>query len=349
MTNDQLKDTVIRKVKAACVKWATEEQLACIDNAMRLALYRVTLAEEEMALSTEVRTPNESYLKQFMMIKTVKGLSPKSLRLYANTVQRFFIIVDKPIPDVTSNDIRYYLAVRKGQDGVTNVTLGSELRNLKSFFTTLAAEEIIPRNPTNNIDAIKVEKRQKEPFTELEVELLRKAVQEPRSSHTNIKRNLAIIEVLYSTGCRVSELVTMRRSMLQGDRTKVVGKGNKERWVYLNPRAQVAIMDYLRTRTDDYDWLFPGYTYESRGEELMDAPLSTSSVESMVRKTGKRAGIANCHPHRFRRTAATIALRRGMPIDQVSKMLGHVDLNTTKIYAITADEDVRRNHEKYLT
>ena len=349
MTSDQIKDEVVRKILSACVSWMDDQERQRLDGILRMALYRVTLSKEETALSTEVRIPNEEYLKQFLAIKMVKGLSEKSLKLYAMTVRRLFQYVEKQVPDMTSNDIRVYLAIRKTRDGVTNTTLNGELLNLRSFFSTLHTEEILPHNPTAKIDRIKVEKRQKEPFSEMEVEMLRKAALNPKTSLENPKRNLAIIETLYSTGCRVGELVTMKRSDINGERTKVIGKGNKERYVYLNPRALIAIHDYLSTRTDNYDWLFPGGEFADKTGKVVDKPLDQGTVGSMLRHIGKRAGVQNCHPHRFRRTAATIALRRGMPIEQVSRMLGHEQLTTTQIYAITDDDDVQNSHRKYLT
>lgn len=349
MTSDQIKDAVVRKVLGTCAGWTTEEERAVLENALRMALYRYNLVEEERALSTEVRMPNEEYLKQFLVIKMVKGLSEQTLKLYTNTIRKFFSLIDRPVPDVTANDIRYYLALRKSQRDVTNVTLNNELLHLRSFFGTLNVEEIIPINPTAKIDRIKTEKRTKDPFTEIEVEMLRKAALNPRSKKAHPKRDLAMVEVLYSTGCRVGELVKIRKSDIIGERVKVTGKGNKERYVYLNPRAQMAVLDYLSLRTDCYDWLFPGYRKETQGRIMEDKPIDKGTVESMIRRLGKRAGVENAHPHRFRRTAATIALRRGMPIEQVSRMLGHENLTTTQIYAITADEDVQNSHRKYLT
>lgn len=349
MTSDQLKDEVVRRVLSSCMPWADDQQQQKLENILRMVLYRLTLAKEETALSTEIRIPNEEFLKQFLAIKMVKGLSKNSLKLYSMTVRRLFLYVDKPVPDMTSNDIRYYLAIRKTKDGLSNTTLGSELRNLRSFFGTLHTEEFVNHNPTAKIDRIKAEKRQKDPFSEMEVELLRKAAISPKTPLENPKRNLAIIETLYSTGCRVGELVTMKRSDISGERTKVIGKGNKERYVYLNPRALIAINDYLSSRTDSYDWLFPGGEFADKSGKAVDKPLDKGTVGRMLRQIGKRAGVENCHPHRFRRTAATIALRRGMPIEQVSRMLGHEQLATTQIYAITADEDVQNSHRKYLT
>ena len=185
MTSDQLKDAVVRKVIATCSDWLTDEQRTILESTLRLALFRMNLSEEEMALSTEVRTPNEDYLKQFLAIKMVKGLSEKSLKLYAMTVRRLFLYVDKPVADMSANDIRCYLAIRKTRDGVTNTTLSGELLNLRSFFSTLHVEEKIPHNPTSKIEPIKVEKKTKDPFSEMEVELLRKAALSPKTSLEN--------------------------------------------------------------------------------------------------------------------------------------------------------------------
>ena len=264
-------------------------------------------------------------------------------------MKKLFQYITKPVPDMTSNDIRVYLALRKTRDNLTNTTLDNELRCLRSFFSTLNTEEIIPRNPTAKIDRIRTEKKKKEPFTEIEVELLRRAAQNPKTCLENPKRNVAIIEVLYSTGCRIGELVTIKRSNINGDRVKVVGKGNKERFVYLNPRAIIAIHDYLATREDNFDWLFPGGAFADKSGAVYDKPLDGGTVGAMLRHVGKRAGIEKCHAHRFRRTAATIALRRGMPIEQVSMMLGHEQIATTQIYAITDEEAVQASHKKYLT
>lgn len=350
MESDLIKDEIIRQVLTGCTPYMDDSQRKTLELQMIMALHDVTVSKEETSLSTEFAASNEDYLKQFLGIKMVKGLTPRSLKRYSEAIRKFFAYIEKPVPDVTANDIRYFMAIRKQRDGITNVTLNGELLCLRSFFSTLAVEEIIHRNPTAKIDRVKTEKRVKSPFTELEVERLRQACLNSRNKMTNVKRNLAIVEVLYSTGCRVSELVGLKRSDIDGERVKALGKGNKERFVYLNPRAQIALNNYLSTRTDSFDWVFPGGVFAATGKnEVVDKPIDIGTVESMIRELGKRAGVENCHPHRFRRTAATIALRRGMPIEQVSKMLGHEQLTTTQIYAITADEDVQNAHRKYLT
>ncbi len=208
----------------------------------------------------------------------------------------------------------------------------NELRVLKSFFKWCSGEEYISRNPTENIKAIKKEKRIKRPFSETELELIREKA--------GNKRDRAIVEVLYSTGVRLSELCGMDINDITNDEIVVFGKGEKERTVYLNARARIAISEYLKTRTDDETALFIGRTTKKR--------LNKGGVEHMIRELGKNAGVPNCHPHRFRRTAGTIALNRGMPIEQVQQMLGHEDIATTTIYARSEERNVKASHGKYV-
>jgi len=327
-----------RKAVTLCSSWATGEQLQRIEQAIIVAFHGLEVSKPELALSTEVLPPYEEYLKQFLAIKLVKGLSPKTLTYYKLVIRSFFSKCDKPVSKVTTNDIRVYLAIREMQEHASKCTLNNERRVFRSFFGTLANEGLIAEDPARRIDQIKEPKRIKKPFTELELEQIRDAVSKLGKGKEQA-RNMAIIEVLYSTGCRVSELCGMNRNAIQDDRITVVGKGNKERVCYLNTRALMALSKYFATRGDSNIAMF--VTKYGR--------ISTGMVERMVRELGKLAGIENCHPHRFRRTAATIALRRGMPIEQVSQMLGHAELTTTQIYAITSEDDVHASHQKYLS
>jgi site-specific recombinase XerD len=299
------------------------------------------LTREEIALSTDVLPANEQFLKRFIAIKTIKGCAASTLKYYALCMAQFFKMVQKPVRDITTNDIRYYLAIRAKVCG--KVTLDNELRVLRSFFDTMLSEGAVQHDPTKRIDKIKCAKKVKSPFTELEMERIRQACTNRAGLN---KKHLAIVEVLYSTGCRVSELAGINRDEIDGDRVLVTGKGNKQRYVYLNPRAAVTLEAYLKTRTDSFPALFVGQNITTKE---VTPRMDKSSTESIIRGIGKRAGVKNCHPHRFRRTAATTAMRRGMPIEQVSKMLGHEQLTTTQLYAITDEQDVQRAHARYLT
>ena len=236
------------------------------------------------------------------------------------------------LEEIGADQIRYYLAVRSTRDKLSKVSQDNELRILKSFFSWCAGEDYMQKNPTQNIKAIKKEKRIKKAFSETELELIREKAKS--------KRDRAIVEVLYSTGVRVSELCGMNISDIANDEIIVFGKGEKERTVYLNARAKIAISEYLKTRTDNESALFLGEKTKKR--------LGKGSIERMIKELGKSAGVPNCHPHRFRRTAGTIALNRGMPLEQVQQMLGHEDIATTTIYARSEEKNVKASHGKYV-
>jgi len=212
---------------------------------------------------------------------------------------------------------------------------------LSSFFTWCHDEEFLPRNIMKRVDKIKVEKKVKKPFTEEEMEKLR--------TFAKTDRDKAIIEFLYSTGCRVSEMVALNREDIDYDSREVtvLGKGNKQRKVFLSYRCIAALQTYLSQRLDTDPALFASMP-SNRFPHRESQRLLVSGVEVMVRATGKRAGIEKAHPHRIRRTAATFALRRGMPIEQVSKMLGHEDLKTTTIYANSTLDEVKASHDKFI-
>lgn len=310
-------------------------------------------------METQLALPNhglnQKYINRFIAAKLVKGCTERTIAMYKTELTKILQKLRKPVVDISSDDIRLYLAVRMTQDGVSKVTANNELRYMRSFFGWLNDEELIPRNPTAKIDAIKQEKRKKKAFTEMECEKLRSAC--VTSMET------AIIEVLLSTGCRVSELCGMRIDEIKDSKIVVKGKGNKYRTVYLTAKAQLALAKYLNDRNDMNPYIFPksvpffkGKGQRGRGcrewyknpEAIADGKRNTSSVEATVRKIGKRAGVENTHPHRFRRTSATFALRRGMPLEMVSKMLGHENLATTQIYLDLTEEELEAAHKKYV-
>lgn len=288
------------------------------------------------AKCTEIVSANENKrqkaIQMFIVTKRVEGCSENTIINYLGTLRKFFNDIDQELEEITADQIRYYLAIRSTRDKLSKQSQDNELRVLKSFFKWCSGEEYIKRNPTENIKAIKKEKRIKRSFSETELEIIREAAEK--------KRDKAIIEVLYSTGVRVSELVRMNIRDIADDEIIVFGKGEKERTVYLNARAKIAISVYLKTRADNEIALFVGERTKKR--------LNKSSIEQIIRDIGKSAGIDNCYPHKFRRTAATLALNRGMPIEQVQAMLGHADIATTTIYARSEEKNVKASHEKYV-
>jgi len=308
---------------------------------LREAVYRIIegyqITKECTALSVDIASPNMWYLEQFIAIKMLKGLSKNSLKNYQNAILNLFSIVLKPVNQMCTNDIRYFLAV-KAKNGCSKVTLNNYLRAFRSFFSTLQNEEYIQLNPTAKIDTIKEERVEKKPLSDMDVEKIRKYFSDK-------PREKAILEMLLSTGCRVSELVSLNRADVTDNKVIVTGKGNKQRPVYINATARFALMEYLKTRSDENEALFIGCRHGSHKEF---ARLDKGRIEQEFREAGNLLGIEKVHPHRFRRTMATNALRSGMPIEQVSRILGHEQLTTTQIYAKSEDSDIAAAHRKYV-
>ncbi|MCH5207564.1 MAG: tyrosine-type recombinase/integrase [Oscillospiraceae bacterium] len=317
-------DELIRKIIMSCG--------AVNENALRIIMneYEISHKSTELAIPEDGR---QKAVQMFIVTKKVEGCSDKTIAYYIGVLKRFFTEINSNIDKITADQVRYYIAIRSERDKLSKVSQDNELRVLKSFFSWCSAEDYITKNPTTNIKAIKQEKRIKKPFSEVELERLRKAAES--------KRDIAILETLYSTGCRASELCGMNRSEVDGDEIIVFGKGGKERICYLNAKARLALSDYLSERSDDNPALFVN-------AQKPFNRLSRSSIEKIVREIGQQAGVENCHPHRFRRTAATIALNRGMPIDQVQQMLGHARIATTTIYAQSEAESVKASHRKFV-
>lgn len=313
--------------------------------------YEVTVRETALTVRSEDR--NMQLLQKFIISKTVKGCTERTIRLYATELKKILEAINKTVDDITADDIRYYLALRERRDGICKTTANNELRYMRSFFGWLHVEEMIPRNPTAKLDSIKVVKKKKQAFTELEVERI-------RNGCANAKE-IAAVEVMLSTGCRVTELVSIKIEDIDSGKLIVHGKGEKDRMVYLNAKAQVALERYMKERKDKNPYMFPKMvsvvelkrkndrcSYRYPENVIPDGHMDKSSVEAMMRRIGKRAGVAGVHPHRFRRTCATFALRRGMPIEQVSKMLGHEQISTTQIYLDMDETELEQAHKKYV-
>ncbi len=327
----------------------------------KAALYIIANKYEILSRSTELvmvdEDRNEDLMRRFIISKTVKGCTERTIGAYKTSIKHILQAIGKTATEITADDIRLYMAIRKKRDGVSDITIGNEIRNLSSFFQWMTAEEYILKNPMNRIDRIKVRKVRKEALTDMEVEKLRVAAVGEREN--------AIIEILLSTGCRVSEIAQIALDEITGSRVLVHGKGKKDRYVYLNARAALALQMYLRKRKDRNPYLFPrcksvmemskkGRSHRFMKEWWIDprnveeGHISHSTIEQILRKIAKRAGVQRANPHKFRRTCATMALRRGMPIEQVSKMLGHEEISTTQIYLDLTEDELALAHKKYV-
>lgn len=317
-----------------------------------LSGYEVQERSTEVALKHVDR--NEFLVKRFIIAKTVKGCSDRTIEYYGKILKFILERIGKTVDDINADDIRLYLAVRQKRDGLTKTSADNELRVLRTFYTFLFTEELILKNPTLKIDKIRHDTQKESGFTELEVEKIRNCLWNARER--------AVVETLLSTGCRVTELVQMKISELKGNSLVVHGKGGKDRIVYLNAKAQLALENYLEERDDDNPYIFCGSINRMLGKkgkekkaewykyrELVgEGAVDKGSIEQMVKRIGKRCGVEGVHPHRFRKTCATMALKHGMPIEKVSKMLGHEQLDTTKIYISIDEDELEQAHKKYV-
>ena len=286
-------------------------------------------------------------ITRFFVAKTSAGLSKRTLQMYRLTLQRIFRHIGKHLKDITTDDVRAYMTMMRS-NGVSLVGIDNDRRVLSTFFGWAFGDKLIKENPMSRIEKVKAEKKIKKAFTEDEMEALR--------IYAGNDRNKAIIEFLYSTGCRVTECEQLNKSDIDFEHREavVLGKGNKQRRVFLTPRCAAILQQYLSTRKDqepalfvsDVKWIDGPQGRKVRVNET--TRLLKSGIENVVKMAGKHAGILNAHPHRIRRTCATFALRRGMPIEQVSKMLGHASLETTTIYASSTMDEVKQSHDKFI-
>lgn len=273
--------------------------------------------------------------KVYMVSKKIEGLSKNTLKTYDYYLRDFFNHMDKPLEKITSNDVRLYLYNLQERKKITNRSLDGKRLVINTFMEWCKNEGYITSNPCKKIGQIKYEAKKREPLTDIEMELLRSACETYREK--------AIIEMLYSTGCRVSELITLDRKDVDFQTKEVLlfGKGSKHRISYINAKAEVALKKYLFTRRDMDKALFVTERDPHR--------MCKETVEKLVKKIGERAEIGRrVYPHLIRHTTATDALNRGMDVTEVQRLLGHEKLDTTMIYAKVSQESIKHDHRKYI-
>ena len=274
--------------------------------------------------------------KVYMVAKKIEGMSPESMKTYNYYLTDLFEHINKPIAELTTDDIRIYLYECQQRTGITNRTLDGKRVVINTFMDWCSSEGYIPTNPCKKIKPIKYEVKEREPLTDIELELVRDAC-------TDI-REKALVETLYSTGCRVAELEVLKISDInfQTKEVHLFGKGSKHRTSYMNAKMEVMLKKYLETRTDNEDCLFVTKRRPYRA-------LGKRGIEHIISQIGKRAGIGRpVYPHLIRHTTATDALNRGMNVAEVQKILGHAKLDTTMIYAKISQDSVKFNHRRYI-
>ena len=275
------------------------------------------------------------YLDIFLSAKKIEGCSDKTLIYYRNTIQQMLEGVGKSVCSIGTEDLRTYLADYQAEKESSKVTIDNIRRIFSSFFSWLEDEDYIIKSPVRRIHRIKSASTIKETYTDEQLEAMRDNCENPR--------DLALVDILASTGMRVGELVRLNRDDIAFDERECVvfGKGDKERMVYFDARTKIHLKNYLDARTDDNKALFVS----------LKAPynrMKIGGIELRLRELGKRLNIDKVHPHKFRRTLATVAIDKGMPIEQLQKLLGHQRIDTTLQYAMVKQSNVKIAHRKYI-
>ena len=317
-----------------------QQMLSVLDNAQLKQLRKAietTLSGYDFAKKdVDKQSDNDDVaMEKFISAKRVEGCSEKSLQYYKSTITIMLDKVKKPIDHITTDDLREYLTEYQSEKNSSKVTIDNIRRILSSFFSWLEDEDYILKSPVRRIHKVRAAATIKETYADEALELMR--------DNCDNLRDLALIDILSSTGMRVGELVRLNRSDINFEERECVvfGKGSKERMVYFDARTKIHLQNYLLSRKDDEKALFVG----------LKAPykrLSIAAVEVRVRELGKRLNIPKVHPHKFRRTLATRAIDKGMPIEQLQHLLGHERIDTTLQYAMVKQSNVKIAHRKYI-
>lgn len=309
-----------------------------LDNSQLEELHRVLtycMHGCEITTSETLEEVEMNYIEMFLAAKKIEGRSEKSLKYYQSTIEKMMQNVGKTVKHITTDDLRCYLSGYQEENNSSKVTIDNIRRILSSFFGWLEDEDYILKSPVRRIHKVKTSKTIKETYTDEQLELMRDNCVEVR--------DLAMIDMLASTGIRVGEMVLLNREDINFEERECVvfGKGDKERMVYFDARTKMHLQRYLDSRTDDSNALFVSLTAPHNR-------LNIGGVEMRLRKIGNALGIEKVHPHKFRRTLATMAIDKGMPIEQLQHLLGHQRIDTTLQYAMVKQSNVKIAHRKYI-
>lgn len=330
-----MKKTIINQIQTEMSGILNNAQRQKLSEVLEHCFFNVGI----VALGNENLIQGKSNLtlkEEFLSAKQVEGCSERSVSYYSSTLDNLIKSLVKPFNQIETEDLRVYLSEYQKKNNASKQTIDNIRRILSSFFTWLEDEDYILKSPVRRIHKIKTMKQVKETYSDEALERLR--------DNCKTIRDLALIDMLASTGMRVGELVKLNRVDVDfvNRECVVLGKGSKERVVYFDARTKLHLQNYLNSRTDDNEALFVSLLEPHNRLEI-------AGVEIMLRKLGRSLEINKVHPHKFRRTLATRAIDKGMPIEQVQKLLGHQKIDTTMEYAIVDQQNVKNSHKKYLS
>ena len=329
-----MKNIIINEIEQKMVRVLNNAQMEQLHNVLTYCLFNVTI--ESKNNNEYIEEDNYKLLDLFLSSKKVEGCSNKTLKYYKSTIENMFKNINIPVKHIITDDLRKYLSYFQNNSKVSKITVDNVRRIISSFFSWLEDEDYILKSPVRRIHKVKTGKTVKETYSDEALELMRDSCKHPR--------DLAIIDLLSSTGMRVGELVKLNIEDINFNEREciVFGKGDKERTVYFDARAKLHLKKYLDSRTDNNSALFVTLLKPYNR-------LQISGVEIRLRELGKKLNIAKVHPHKFRRTLATRAIDKGMPIEQVQQLLGHQKIDTTLQYAMVNQNNVKIAHKKYIS
>lgn len=326
-----MKEKVMKEIEQKMASILNNEQKEKLKEVLLYTFYNI----EVTSIKDELVEDTTDYAKMFIAAKRIEGCSERTLNYYETTIKTMIDKLSKKVNSIETEDLRNYLSEYQAKNNCSKVTIDNVRRILSSFFAWLEDEDYIMKSPVRRIHKVKATQTVKETYTDEELEEMRDACVEIR--------DLAMVDFLVSTGVRVGELVNLDRVDIdmQERSCVVLGKGGKEREVYFDARTKIHLQNYLNTRTDNNPALFVSLLrpYDR---------LKISGVEIRLRELGKRINIKKIHPHKFRRTMATKAIDKGMPIEQVQVLLGHRKIDTTLQYAMVNQNNVRNSHKRFI-
>lgn len=326
---------IINEIKQKMLAVLNNEQMEHLDKVLKHSLFGMDVTQKEFASETDGLASNEEILESFIAAKHVEGCSSRSLKYYRSTIEKMQRSIAKPVLHIDTDDLRRYLDHYQRESNASKVTIDNIRRILSSFFSWLEDEDVILKSPVRRIRKIKTGKTVKETYSDEVLEKMR--------DNCGSIRDLAIIDLLSSTGIRVGEMVNLDIEDIDFENREciVLGKGDKERKVYFDARTKIHLQNYLNSRFDDNTALF--VTLHKPFDRL-----KISGVEIRMRELGKKLNIQKVHPHKFRRTLATMAIDKGMPIEQVQQLLGHQSIDTTLQYAMVNQSNVKNSCRRFI-
>ena len=332
--NTNMKEQITNEIVQSMLQYLDNAQMERLKEAIAHSLWGCKVVQES-DVDREDRISNAELLAMFISAKRVEGCSEKTLHYYENTINKLFDTLDTGVMHIQTDELRIYLSEYQQNSQCSKANIDNIRRILSSFFSWLEDENYILKSPVRRIHKIRTTKTVKETYTDESLETM-------RDKCGNL-RDLAIIDLLASTGMRVGELVKLNISDIDFENRECVvfGKGSKERPVYFDARTKIHLKNYVDSRKDDNAALFVSLIEPFNRLEI-------SGVEIRLRNLGRKLGIPKVHPHKFRRTLATKAIDKGMPIDQVQQLLGHVKIDTTMQYAMVSQNNVKLSHRKYI-